>query len=205
MSLLWGWGKACSIDAFGLNLYVLSRLVTKSARRAKAAEEREATEEWVLRPRLPTQVDKSSKSILWLPQLHSYISESSFLWGSTRAERKESPARSCFSCFGFKGRVAELTQVPRLSTSRDVGGLEMEELGALTIRSRSWPIQTKRGSSSLYGLFSSSYEKKVVVFKKDPEILLSDSTWVFVHLSFCSRRRGEDRRRRACNDPVGLP
>ena len=37
-------------------------------------------------------------------------------------------------------------------------------------------------------------EEKVVVFKKDPEILLSDSTYlsqrVFVHLSFCSRRRG---------------
>lgn len=37
-------------------------------------------------------------------------------------------------------------------------------------------------------------EEKVVVFKKDPEILLSDSTClsqrVFVHLSFCSRLGG---------------
>lgn len=37
----------------------------------------------------------------------------------------------------------------------------------------------------------------MIVLKNDPEILLSDSTClskrVFVHLSFCSRRRGEDR------------
>ena len=47
-------------------------------------------------------------------------------------------------------------------------------------------------------------EEKVVVLKNDPDIFLSDSTRlskrVFVHFFFCSRRRGEDRHRRACND-----
>lgn len=129
MSLLWGWGKACSIDAFGATV-CLGTLVTKSARRAKAAEEREATEEWVLRPRLPKWTSKVNRfydclSVMKAPFsgsiLLSFISRNeckdesrkkripgapdpAFLVSGSRVEWEAGRAHSSSKGFNLKGR-----------------------------------------------------------------------------------------------------